>query len=1205
MNRLISIRTVGPARHLCRATTPPTRARSRVWSTLADQSSGRMLRSFALALSLTCVLLASGCSVPSDDVAGGAPAASSAEPQRDDTPPIAEPTSPPLVEKDASGDVSDTEAPLISSRVDVDVRAVAGEVAEEASSGSAVSLAGSDDEPLESVVSTDELSPAQTGATGERLTDEDGSAFEAATESGPAAQSVDDTVVSQGKTVEQSPAGSAVSFLSEGDADEEPALRDTAQRVPAPGDPAPRDTAARQRLLTAFLRGEDLGAQGLDDEGERSQGDSGARSTTSEPPAVDRPNDQGLGDLRGRLLRSARERSGSLPPPQSPGATENEPNQGGLRQLSDQRRSDSQPSDESAGRRDDGYGLEAPPPRLRSGAAPPRSSETLDVSPGGNVPGSEGEPATNGSTARAANVKRPGDDFEIVTLHHKTAGEFLRFVREHFPVWIEAGYLLKIEGKAHSLMVFGVDAEDATRRRIIATLERFDLLEVKPTQEFIRPRYIDAKIALDAIAMRGLAKIWVLTDETKTASWKEGENTMTASYRKEVYAPQELAAGEAAPVDMRPTIPYVYELPSVDPFEIPEFSAGEGNNETKLVRFDQTSSTERRGGFIAVGTEENIAEIKAFVEEIDQPAKLVMIEVQVIELDANKFLDLGIDSIQFGEGHTVGGISLPLPGEPIVQPGLGDAARADPNQFVPELTQEGLSAIFDDTSVDLSGRFIGNIHALVREGNAKIKARPKILTLDDRMSVLHIGQDVPVFESTSVTRDATDGNLVSEVQEVGTQYVGFTLNIRPRVTGGAEDRIALQVEVIVNALGERQRVFEEDLAGIPAVITRRYIGMPLVKNHRPIVLGGLIQEEEVESINKIPLLGDIPLLGYLFRRTQKTQSRNEVIFVLTPHILSQKGVDRQGTPKESPIFDTFDSALFNDKHIIKGRDVLGIDPITGNPAVVDGKQFSKEEVVDLTLLNIIKQRELISKLGILDDYLSDALSDLNWLQRKWPERTVGWWSARDQEVFFRASAILIENIKELNSDLTYEELTLPRREIVLPTTPFRISLSYDQVHELQLLGAPLLRGERVELDEETLGVLREAGDRSLLDFAEFLERRQTKAEDHGELIVELKRYYGGLRPDSSKLESIAYAEIYRELAAEKVNFTGLATYLRENLATRYRDFGAPDVGSFAQDVTLFLKSSVTLFHRGKRLRQLETKWMKIGEPPTEQEDSNQ
>ncbi len=840
-----------------------------------------------------------------------------------------------------------------------------------------------------------------------------------------------------------------------------------------------------------------------------------------------------------------------------------------------------------------------PPPTLRSGSAEGEAAPNGAASAPPPPPPAEGAAPPAESTGEEQPA-RPQGYMDIVQLHQKTADEVLRFFAESFPDWIEKRYVEKVPGKARSVLVFGEKPDDPTTKQILEMIDKFDFLEVKPTEMVIRPRYIEPKAAMEAITMRGLAHVWLVTKETKTATWAVGKTSVSATHEHNVYAPKDLAATSEPPIEPRPKIPYVYELPEPPSFTVPKEYSGRSAGDRTLVDFTNMSSTEQRGAFVAVGTEEDIAAIEAFVAEIDQPARLIMIEVQVVELDANKFLDLGIDSVGFGQGHTLGSISLPLPGEPIVQPGLGDTVRRSADIFVPPITQEGFGLIFDDTSIDLSGRFLGNIHALVREGDATVKARPKILTLDGRTSVLHIGQEVPTFRSTGVTRDSTEGNLISEINEVAKEYVGFTLNIRPRVTGGSTEEVALQLEVIANQLGERQRVFEQDLLGIPTINRKHYIGETRVKNHRPIVLGGLIQETEVESVNKIPLLGDIPLLGYLFRRTQKSRARNEVIFVVTPHVLSQKGVDRAATPKESPIFDTFDSALFNDKHIIKGRDVLGIDPITGNPAEVEGRPFTEKDVVDLTLLNIIKQRELVKKLGILDDYLGDSTTELSWVQRTWPERTVKWWSERDQEVYFRAAAIVLENVKELNPDLDYDELVLPRREIVLPTTPFRISLSYDRVKSLQNLSKPILRGQRVELSESTLILLREAGGKSLRDFADFLAARERAAEDHAELIVELNRLYHSLYPASDALGALAYPDVFRELSAQNLDFMSLATYFQENLDGRYRTLGRPDIGVFDEDVRLFLESSLSLFKRAKRLRELEVKWSRIGEAPSEE-----
>jgi Flp pilus assembly secretin CpaC len=660
--------------------------------------------------------------------------------------------------------------------------------------------------------------------------------------------------------------------------------------------------------------------------------------------------------------------------------------------------------------------------------------------------------------------------------------------------------------------------------------------------------------------------------------------------------------GAVAPIDVPPKIPYVYELPSQDTFVIPKQYSGEGQGDKTLVSFENTSSTEERNTMVAVGTPEDLQAIQAFVASIDKPARRIMIEIQVIELEASKLLDYGFDGAQFGSGHHIGNIGLPLPGEPIIQPGLGEDVRRDPNAFVPPVLNEGFEFIFDDTSVDLSGRFLATIHALVREGEAKVKARPKILTLDDRTSVLHLGRELPTFVSTGITRDAFDGNLISEVRQLTKEYVGMTLNLRPRVTGGADDEVSLQIELIANELVERQRVFEEDLIGVPATNRRHYFGENRVKNHRPMILGGLIQEQEVESVNKIPLLGDIPLLGYLFRRTQKAETRREIILVVTPHILSDRDIDPAATPKESIHFDTFDSVLFNDRHIIKGSDVLGIDPINNAPA----PGFQPDQILDLTLLNIVKKRELVSKLNVLEDYLGDDAAELSWIQRKWPEATAKDWPEKEQELYFRAAAICIDNIKDLNPDLTYEELMMPRREIVLPTSPYRISLSYDRVKSLQQAGAPLIfRGEYVALDQTVVEMLKDASGRSLRNFADFLERRERKAEEHVEMLAEIKRFYRNMQPESNALEGISYPDVYRALERAGLDFLSLASHFQTSLDERYVATTPPDVGLFKKDLEAFLKTAVGLVQRARELKELEEKWQKLNELPEEETEETE
>jgi hypothetical protein len=324
---------------------------------------------------------------------------------------------------------------------------------------------------------------------------------------------------------------------------------------------------------------------------------------------------------------------------------------------------------------------------------------------------------------------------------------------------------------------------------------------------------------------------------------------------------------------------------------------------------------------------------------------------------------------------------------------------------------------------------------------------------------------------------------------------------------------------------------------------------------------------------------------------------------VTPHILSEEGIDASATPKESMHFDTFDSVLFNDRHILKGGDVLGLDPVNSVPAVgPDGKRFTEDDVVDLTLLNIVKRRQLVTKLEMLRDYLGEQeLSELSWMQRKWPEGTVQDWPEEDKPLFFKVAAICIENLKELNPTISFQEISLPRREIVLPNSPYNISLSYDRVKKVQSLGLQqVFRGERVELESAHIKLVRRAGAHSLRAFGDFLERQERKdgtkgreAEDHGIFRDELLRLCDGAGKDGEALKEIPYTELFRALEKENLSFDSIATFLETNMKERYDIEGAPDVGAFPSDLEAFLKTTVSLKNRARRLQDLEDRWIMV------------
>ncbi|MFP6631502.1 MAG: hypothetical protein VCD16_02570, partial [Planctomycetota bacterium] len=308
---------------------------------------------------------------------------------------------------------------------------------------------------------------------------------------------------------------------------------------------------------------------------------------------------------------------------------------------------------------------------------------------------------------------RPQGYITFKTLFRKGSTEAISFVESVKPDWIQKGHLSKVEGKKQSLVIFGeTDAPtDPLTLKIVDMLDRYDQLDLDIKREVLRPKYVDARLAMDALLMSGICNVWQLTSASDALTWKEGTKQRTLSRTTEMYV--EKGGGIAnSPLSAAPKIPFVYDMPSKDAVSMPTGYGGNSNTGSLVMTFDKSSSTEMRGGMMTVGTAEDIAKIKAFVETIDVPARRIMIEVQLIELEANKLTDFGIDSAQFGGGHTIGSVGLPLPGEAIVQPGV-PGARAE-GSFVPDVMNEGLKLLFDDTSLDIQGRFMAALHMLVR-----------------------------------------------------------------------------------------------------------------------------------------------------------------------------------------------------------------------------------------------------------------------------------------------------------------------------------------------------------------------------------------------------------------------------------------------------------------------------------------------------------
>ncbi len=217
--------------------------------------------------------------------------------------------------------------------------------------------------------------------------------------------------------------------------------------------------------------------------------------------------------------------------------------------------------------------------------------------------------------------------------------------------------------------------------------------------------------------------------------------------------------------------------------------------------------------------------------QVDVPAQQVLIEATALDLSVDVARDLGLQW-QMSVLNIAG---TPSQGQVFYNPSTG--------------------------AVD----FFVQINALITQGRGRLLANPRIVTKDGQAGEVFIGDQIPVV--TGVTPQG--------VPQVVFIDAGVKLNITPKINPDGMITVRILTEV---------GVARQFATGV-GKSTRKAVTTLTVRDGSPIVIGGLIRTEERTQTVKIPLLGDIPIIGYLFRRDQTTQTTSEVVFVVTPRSL--------------------------------------------------------------------------------------------------------------------------------------------------------------------------------------------------------------------------------------------------------------------------------------------------------------------------------
>ncbi|MDP3542087.1 MAG: type IV pilus secretin PilQ [Elusimicrobiota bacterium] len=285
------------------------------------------------------------------------------------------------------------------------------------------------------------------------------------------------------------------------------------------------------------------------------------------------------------------------------------------------------------------------------------------------------------------------------------------------------------------------------------------------------------------------------------------------------------------------------------------------------------------------------------ISQMDQRPRQVLIETKIVEINANAGLNYGVQwdyaSIDVGksmgkQGTTSVGSTMGVT-DPFVNPRQGSGLDRNPVTFGGISPTGGVGAAGRGTGVALAadrvfgaltlGRITNNfilnatLTAAASEGKAKILSEPKIATLNNQAADINITTQIP-YVTSNVASTGVQTQTVSYVT------TGIQLKVTPSIN--ADGRITLQVNPNVS---QPSATAAASSTGAPAVDARTANTTVLVRDGETIVIGGLITDTMQDTISKIPLLGDIPVLGWLFKKKSKTRVRAELLIFVTTRIL--------------------------------------------------------------------------------------------------------------------------------------------------------------------------------------------------------------------------------------------------------------------------------------------------------------------------------
>jgi len=302
--------------------------------------------------------------------------------------------------------------------------------------------------------------------------------------------------------------------------------------------------------------------------------------------------------------------------------------------------------------------------------------------------------------------------------------------------------------------------------------------------------------------------------------------------------------------------------------------AGESGGQKKSTANYQIATDDLNNALIVAASSAVIREVKAVVGKLDRARPQVLIEAVIAELSEDQAKNLSANLIYTSKNR--GGYLTNFDGllSTLLGAGLGNPTEESVASSLSELPRSTLGVAGDFDPVTGKGMGI-LIQALKTDGSTNILSTPSVVTLDNEEAILSVGEEVP-FVTGSFSSISNNNSNSNPFTTVNREEVGVMLKVTPQISKGNAVRLEIEQESSKVKSGE---------PGLQTTSKSTMQTNVMIQDGELLILGGLIEDQFDNTASKVPLLGDIPLLGRLFRSSSKTDKQSVLMMFIRPTII--------------------------------------------------------------------------------------------------------------------------------------------------------------------------------------------------------------------------------------------------------------------------------------------------------------------------------